>query len=135
VKIVFIDQLGCFASVVVAAICRDVLAEEINYRAFLNLPYFAAGENYQPGQLYYVGKDQRGNGFYTLAVGRHGNFITTVVWPEMLKISQGKEKILLCDVSCFNSVLLNFLEVLSRGKLRKISKYIWAYWFLRIKDS
>ncbi len=134
-KIVFLDQLGCFASVVVAAICRDVLSEDVKYRDLFNLPYFAAGENYQPGQLYYVGKDQRGNGFYTLAVGRHGNFITTVVWPEMLKISQGKEKILLCDVSCFNSVLLNFLEVLSRGKLRKISKYIWAYWFLRIKDS
>ncbi|MGI6587681.1 MAG: DUF3189 family protein [Peptococcia bacterium] len=134
-KIVFVDQMGCFASVVAAAVCRGVLSEKANYRDILNLPYFADVKNYQPGQLYYMGKDQMGNRFYTLGVGRYGKLFTTVMWPEMLKISQVKEKIILYDVSSFNSVLLNFLEVLSKGKLRKISKYVWAYWFTRVKGS
>lgn len=130
-KIVFLDQWGCFASVVVAARCAGILPPQANYRDILKLPYFAEEGSYQPGELYYVGKDQVGNDFYTLGVGRYGCFIKTKVWPEMLKISQGKEKVVLYDVSFLNSVFLNFLEVLSKGKLRKFSKYIWAYWFTK----
>lgn len=131
-KIVLIDQFGCFASVVIAAYCTGLLSSEANYREILNLPFFANRENVEPGKLYYVGKDLEGTEFYTLGAGAHSDLIVNVVWLNLLKISNIKENVFLYDVNTFNLVHLNYLEIFSKGKLRKISKYIWAYWFFKL---
>jgi len=131
VKIVYLDQLGCFASVVMAACSMGRLPTEANYRDILNLPYFADEQNCQPGKLYYLGKDQAGTDFYTLGVGSFGNFIKAIVWPELLKLTKFKEEIIIFDVSDLNLFILNYLEILSRGKLRRASKYFWAYWLAK----
>jgi hypothetical protein len=128
VKIVFLDQFGSFASVVAAAYCTGILHEQVNYKEILALPFFAEKSSNQPGECYYLGKDKDGNEFYTLGVGLYGNFIATVAGPEMLKMLEAKENISLYDLSAFNPVFLNILEIVTGGKLRDWSKYLWAYY-------
>lgn len=130
-KIVFLDQFGSFASVVAASYCTGILKEKANYKEILALPFFAGRSSSQPGEFYYLGKDKDNNEFYTLGVGLNGNFIATVAGPEMLKMLEVKENICLYDFSSFNPGFLNITEIVTGGRLRNISKYIWAYYLAK----
>ena len=129
-KIVFLDQFGCFASIVLAAYCIGILSPQAaKTQDILNLPHFADIKSFQPGKLYSLGRDQAGNDYYTLGVGFYSSFIIKMVWPDLKNLGGIKEKIVLYDANSLNSLFLIYLEVLSKGKLRKITKYLWAYWF------
>ena len=133
-KIVFLDHFGCFASVVLAAYCTGILSPKaVKTKDILDSPYFADVESWQPGKLYFLGKDQAGNVYYTLGARFYSNLIKNVVWPDLKKLGEIKEKIVLYDVNSLNSLFLIYLEILSKGKLRKITKYLWVYWFTYVK--
>ena len=133
-KIVFLDQFGCFASVVLAAYCSGALSPKaVKTKDILNLPHFADAENFQPGELFFLGKDQVENNYYTLGAGSYSSFIMNVVWPDLKKIGEIKETIVLYDANSLNSFFLILLEILSQGRLRKITKYFWALWFTQVK--
>ena len=133
-KIVFLDHFGCFASVVLAASYSGVLSPKlVKTKDILNLPHFAEVKNIQPGKLYFLGKDQAGNDYYTLGAGFYSSFIINVVWPDLKKLSEIKGRIVLYDVNSLNSFLLIYFEILSQGRFRKITKYFWALWFIHFK--
>ena len=134
-KLIFLDQLGCYASVVAAAYHAGALQEKVTYQEILNLPYFGEQCSTQPGELYEFGEDRKGQKLYTLSVGNHGSFLNDVLWPEMLRLLQAeepiKEQIVLYDLSSLNSFLLNLLETVLRGRLRGILKLVWAYYLAK----
>jgi len=131
VKLIFLDQLGCYASVVAAAYYAGILQGKVTYQEILTLPYFGAQGSNQPGELYEFGEDGKGRKLYTLSVGNYGPFINGVLWPEMLKLLQTKEQIVLYDLSFINPFLLNLLGTILRRRLRGILKLVWAYYLAK----
>jgi hypothetical protein len=126
VKHVFLDQFGCFASLVAAVFAAGHLKEEAHYRQLLSIPDFAEPHPYHPGELQLRARDEQGNEYYTLSAGVYGCFVKTVLGPEILRLLGTQKQMLIYDLSSINPWSLCILEMLTRGRFRKYIKTIWA---------
>ncbi len=130
-KYVFLDQFGCFASLVAALYAAGNLPAEVNYHQVLMLLNFAGTGHFRPGKLTYRARDKEGNEYYTLSAGVYGSFIKNILGPEILKMVRSPKQIVLYDLSGLNLWLLNLLEFFLPGRLRKLSQKLWAYYLCR----
>ncbi len=107
-KIIFQDQLGCYAALVAAAYYTGVLQETPSLSDITTLPSFADHTNLLPGNLFYLGKDQEDNEIYTLGVGREGKVIATSIY-DLFRILNKSEIVYVIDVSSINFLPLRLL--------------------------
>lgn len=104
-KLVFIDQLGCYAAILAAAYVTGKIDGQPSWREIMGLPAFAGNQDLQPGNLRYIGTDPAGNQVYTLGVGNEAQ-IMTVSAGDLCRILDIKEKVCLVDVSSFNGLMV-----------------------------
>lgn len=127
VKHVFLDQFGCFASLVAAVFAAGYLKEEADFQQLLLIPDFAEPHFYQPGELQLRARDEQGNEYYTLSAGVYSGFVKTVLGPEILRLlGSQKHQLLIYDLSRINPWSLSLLEVLLGGRFREFTRTVWA---------
>jgi len=126
VKHVFLDQFGCFASLVAAFFAAGYLKEEADFRQLLLIPDFAEPYHYHPGELQLRARDEQGNEYYTLSAGVYSSFVKTVLGPEILRLLGPQKQLLLYDVSRLNPWPLSLLELLLGGRFRQFTRTVWA---------
>lgn len=100
-KIVYLDQLGCHASVLAASWHAGFYDETMPSRDILKLPHFAEHKDFRAGNLYYIGKDKQGNELFTLGVGQEGRIIS-IAALDLFDLLENKEQVLVIDVSLCN---------------------------------
>ena len=100
-KIVYLDQLGCHASVLAASWHAGLYNETMPSRNILKLPHFAQHKDFRAGKLYYIGKDNKGAELFTLGVGPEGR-IMSIAAMDLFNLLESKEQVLVIDVSLFN---------------------------------
>lgn|GEM_PF-6136431 len=103
-KIIFIDQLGCYAAVLAACCRAGIIGADPTIREICSLPNFAAHKDLSVGRLYYIGTDRTGAQLYTLGAGGEGRLMSVSI-KDLLKIQEIKEAVCLVDVSKYNALL------------------------------
>lgn len=132
-KIVFIDQLGCYASLVaaVATSCREeVKKKRLSWRDIAGLPGFACHRDLKPGILRSYGSDSGGNELFTLGVGKEANLLI-VSAADLFKILGSHEKVRILDMSPINSPWIVLLSFLGVTPLKKITRLLAAFLLCR----
>lgn len=118
-KIVFLDQLGCYAAVVAASLGADLLHNGMTPLDISNLPHFADHKGFHAGNLYRIGNDKERNEYYALGVGSEGTAmaVSALDLLELMDFQWNKNKgIQFIDVSSFNTVPIKILWYLSLFK-------------------
>lgn len=129
-KIVYLDQLGCHASVLAASCQGNLYQETMKSRDILKLPHFAAHRDFSVGKLYYMGKDPLGIDLYTLGVGPEGKIIS-VAALDLLKLLETKEQVLVIDVSSYNHFFIRACWYLQMIKPLKSLMLLCSAYLLR----
>lgn len=123
IKIVFLDQLGCYASLLAAAYRVGKIGSRPSSREILDLPGFAIHRDLSLGNSFYVGEDPAGNQVYTLGTGGEGKLIE-VSARDINKILNIRSKVLLIDISGYNSFAVRVCSYLRLvGPLEKVALY------------
>ncbi|MFZ5752616.1 MAG: DUF3189 family protein [Bacillota bacterium] len=129
-KIVYLDQLGCHASVLAASWYAGFYDETMHSRDILKLPHFAAHTDFRVGKLYYVGKDTRGTELFTLGVGSEGKIIS-IAALDLFKLLEAKEQVLVIDVSPCNHFFIRLCWYLQMIKPLKYMMSLCSAYFLK----
>lgn len=127
-KLVLIDQLGCYAALVGAAYLTGQIGGQPASAEILQLPDFARHKDLQPGELYDCGRDKRGTRVYALGVGCEAK-IMMVSAADIFQLLGVREEIRILDMSLYNGFtqkiwwflgLIPVLKELSRNKTADI---------------
>jgi len=100
-KLVIIDQLGCYAALLGAAYLTGQIGGQPTRADILQLPAFARPKNLRPGELCDCGIDKLSNHVYTLGVGCEAK-IMMVSAADLLNILGARQDIQMIDLSSFN---------------------------------
>lgn len=111
-KIVILDQFGCYASVLAASYLTGLINENASALEIYNLPYFAAHRDIQVGKIYYVGTDEAGNDIYCLGVGGEAKLIAKSS-EDLFKIIGIENEVCLIGVSSINPRLIGIFSILA----------------------
>lgn len=114
-KILILDQLGCYASVVAASYLTGLIKGHPTAEEIYNLPFFAAHLDLQVGKVYYIGKDKADNLIYCLGAGKEAGLVKTSA-NDLSKLINPKNEICLIEVSRMNAKLLQLIWTLSIWK-------------------
>ncbi len=102
-RIVFLDQLGVYASCVAAAYYLRQVGKEPTIAEILSLPHFADHQDLHTGKLYYAGKNSSRDNVYTLGVGGAGKLIRVSAENLLNILGLKQDEIRLIDVSDCNT--------------------------------
>lgn len=124
-KLVFIDQLGCYAALLAASYQTGKIGGQPSRQEILGLPAFADHQTIRFGDLRELGRDSVGNLVYTLGVGGEAK-IMMISALELLRICGAGEDIRVINVSTFNDTRIKFCWYLGlipylKGISRKLS--------------
>lgn len=131
-KIIFLDQLGCYAALVAASYFTGVLKEEPILSDIVTLPSFADHTNLLPGNLFYLGKDKHDNEIFALGVGREGKIITSSIY-DLFRILNKSEIVHVIDVSTCNFLLVRLLWYLKMIRPMKRIVTISSAFLIKLK--
>lgn len=125
-KILILDQLGCYASVVAASYLTGLINEAPTTDEIYNLPFFAAHLDLQVGKVYYIGKDKDENGVYCLGAGKEARLVKTSS-NDLFKIIRSPNEVCLIEVSSMNGKLLQLIWTVSLWKIiQKKTRFVAA---------
>lgn len=102
-RIVFLDQLGVYASCVAAAYYLQRVGKEPTVAEILSLPHFADHQDLHAGKLYYAGKNSSQDKVYTLGVGGAGKLVRVSAENLLSILGLKKDEVRLIDVSDCNT--------------------------------
>lgn len=121
-KIVILDQLGCYASVVAASYLAGLINNNASALEIYNLPCFAAHRDLQVGKIYYVGTDDAGNDIYCLGVGGEAKLIAKSS-DDLFKIIGIDNEVCIIGVSSINPRLISIFSIFTLWKpIERIAK-------------
>ncbi|PKM89801.1 MAG: hypothetical protein CVU87_04100 [Firmicutes bacterium HGW-Firmicutes-12] len=121
-KILILDQLGCYAAVAAASYLVGIIDEKPTVMEIYNLPCFAAHHDLQVGRIYYIGKDSKGDDYYSLGVGKEEQLMIRSV-QDFLNIIGSQGSVRIIGVSLYNPFILSILTYFVLCyPLRNISK-------------
>lgn len=128
-RVVFLDQIGCYASVLAASYAMGLLKESSDIKEIIQLPGFAAHETLELGKSYF-GCQKNQEVCITLGVGKEGKIIKTSA-DDLVKILGNSCEIKVVDVSQFNTGFIHFLWYLKLLRPFERISIFWAAWILK----
>lgn len=129
-KIIFLDQLGCYASLLAASYRTGKIGTSPSVKDILGLKGFAAHRDLSLGYSVYLGQDSGGNQVYTLGAGGEAKLIE-VSAGDINKILGIRSSLRFIDVSSCNPVAVRVCSYLRLvGPLDNWARYVAAF-FLR----
>jgi hypothetical protein len=132
VKIIFLDQLGCYVSVAAASYLAGKIYRNAKAAEVACLPFFAAHRDLKVGRFYYIGQDPKGNELYTLGAGGQARLIILSA-RDLIKILENKDIIVLVDVSQERSLFFKVVALLKLfWPLEKAAVYLAALALVRL---
>ncbi len=129
-KVVFFDQLGCYAAVVAAAYMAGIIGENPQTTEIIKLDTFAAHHDWSPGNLNYIGRNSQNEELYTLGIGKRGSLIAASA-QDLCKIMAGYEEIKIIDVSAYNSPIIKIAAYLKLNRMLQRTAVFIAAYFLK----
>ena len=126
-KIVFLDQLGCYAAVAAASYEAGIIGEDAKASDIERLSQFGAHQDMSVGNMSYIGKNREGYELYTLGTGRYSSLIA-ISALDLFEILGVTDEIKIIDVSADNSLLITIASYLKWMRvLEKEAVYFAAY--------
>jgi hypothetical protein len=126
-KVIILDQLGCYSAVVAASYLAGLINETPTITDIYELACFAAHRDLQVGKIYYIGQDSNGNEYYSLGVGKEEKLVKRSA-RDLLNIIGDKGTICIIGVSLSNPLSVRFFAYLVLfSPLRIVSKRVTAY--------
>lgn len=130
-KIIVLDQLGCYAAVAAASYLAGNIGKNPSTLEISRLAGFAAHTDLRPGTLSYKGRVKNGVEIYTLGAGTEGKLVRVSAY-DLYKIMNIRERVVILDVAAFNPSFFIVLYIMNLFKpLRKIVAFCAAHFIKR----